>query len=442
MTASATAPAAGEPRPFGRAVAWLAVLGVIFFSTYGFANWLASTRPGVPVFVFEWERRIPFLAWTIIPYWSIDLLYGVSVLLCRTRRELDTHVKRLFTAQAISVACFIAFPLRFSFDRPEVDGGFGWLFGALVSFDKPFNQAPSLHIALLVIIYVRLLAHVRAPVFRWIVHAWMLLIGVSVLTTYQHHFIDLPTGALVGFICLWLWPDDGPSPLGHWRWTADPQRRRLAARYLAGAVACAAVGVAVGGWALWLWWPAVSLLAVALNYAGFGAAGFQKSERGQLSLAARWLLAPYLAGAWISSRAWTRGEPAAHAIADDVWLGRLPTGTELAASRFHALVDLTAELSAAAGTRAYSAYPLLDLTVAPPHTLAEAARAIERHRAAGPVLVCCALGYSRSASAVAAWLLATGRARDVAEAVDAIGRARPRIVLGGEHRRALEAIAG
>jgi len=442
MTASATAPAAGEPRPFGRAVAWLAVLGVIFFSTYGFANWLASTRPGVPVFVFEWERRIPFLAWTIIPYWSIDLLYGVSVLLCGTRRELDTHVRRLLTAQVICVACFIAFPLRFSFDRPAADGVFGWLFDALVSFDKPFNQVPSLHIALLVIIYVRLLAHVHAPVFRWIVHAWMLLIGASVLTTYQHHFIDLPTGALAGFICLWLWPDDGPSPLAQWRWSTDPQRRRLAARYLAGAVACAAVAAAVGGWALWLWWPAVSLLAVALNYAGFGETGFQKSDRGKLSLAARWLLAPYLAGAWINSRAWTRGEPAAHAIADDVWLGRLPTGIELAASRFRALVDLTAEMSAAAGTRAYSAHPVLDLTVAPPHTLAEAARAIERHRAAGPVLVCCALGYSRSASAVAAWLLATGRARDVAEAVDAIGRARPRVVLGGEHRRALETIAG
>jgi len=439
---TAAAGAAGEPRPLGRAVAWLAVLGVIFFSTYGFANWLASTRADVPAFVFEWERRIPFLAWTIIPYWSIDVLYGVSVLLCRTRRELATHVKRLLTAQAIAVACFIAFPLRFSFDRPVADGVFGWLFDALTTFDRPFNQAPSLHIALLVVIYVRVLGHVRAPAFRRVVHGWMVLIAASVLTTYQHHFIDLPTGALAGFVCLWLWPDEGPSPLAQWRRSVDPQRRRLAVRYLAGAAACAAAAVAIGGWALWLWWPATALLLVALNYAGFGAAGFQKSAQGKLSLAARWLLAPYLAGAWINSRAWTRGEPPAHAIVDGVWLGRLPTGIELAASRFHALVDLTAEMSAAAGARAYSLYPVLDLTVAPPRTLAEAAGAIEHHRAAGPVLVCCALGYSRSASAVAAWLIATGRARDVAAAVEVIGRARPRVVLGGEHRRALEAIAG
>ena len=89
----------------------------------------------------------------------------------------------------------------------------------------------------------------------------------------------------------------------------------------------AAIALAVGGWALWLWWPTGALLLVALNYAGFGETGFQKSVQGKLSLGARWLLAPYLAGAWINSRAWTRGEPAAHAVVDDVWLGRLPTGT-------------------------------------------------------------------------------------------------------------------
>ena len=71
--------------------------------------------------VFAWERHIPFLAWTIIPYWSINAFYGLSLFVCAERRaELDTHGRRLLTAQIVAVACFILFPLRFTF-RPAGD---------------------------------------------------------------------------------------------------------------------------------------------------------------------------------------------------------------------------------------------------------------------------------------------------------------------------------
>jgi protein-tyrosine phosphatase len=59
----------------------------------------------------------------------------------------------------------------------------------------------------------------------------------------------------------------------------------------------------------------------------------------------------------------------------------------------------------------------------------------------GPVLVCCALGFSRSAVAVAAWLVATGRAAAAAEAVELVRRARPAAVLGPELVEALNRFA-
>lgn len=434
------APVAVEPRPWRRALTWLAFLAPFFFVTYGLANWSAAQRTDVPSVAFAWETGIPFWAWTILPYWTIDLLYGLSLLVCTTRRELETHVRRLLTAQVIAIACFVAVPLRFSFPHPATDGVWGDMFAVLAGFDRPFNQLPSLHIALAVILWA-IYARRLSGVARIAMETWLALICVSVLTTYQHHFIDIPTGLLLGAVCLWAWPfaedGDGRSITTQWRWTRDPHRRRIAAIYAAGALLLGAAAVHAGGAALWLLWGSVSLLLVALAYAAIGAGAFQKSADGRLSVAVRWLLAPYLAGAWLNSRAWTRRDKAPVAVADGVFFGRVPTKHELAASEFAGVVDVTAEFDIRTGDRALAVVPMLDLVRPDAEALAQAARAIERLRAKGPVLVCCALGYSRSACAVAAWLLASGRVRDVDAAMAAVRLARAVVVLDAGHAAAL-----
>ncbi|HNK33493.1 MAG TPA: serine/threonine protein phosphatase, partial [Plasticicumulans sp.] len=159
MSAAGSAAGVHEARPWPRALLWLAVLGPLFFLSYGAANWLASRRAGVGSLVFDWEHAIPFWPWTILPYWSIDLLYALSLFVCTTRRELDAHGRRLLTAQLVAVSAFVLVPLRFTFERPPVDGLPGALYALLGSFDLPYNQAPSLHIALLLILWVRFDAH-------------------------------------------------------------------------------------------------------------------------------------------------------------------------------------------------------------------------------------------------------------------------------------------
>ena len=288
-------------RPWLRALAWLCFLAPFFYVSYGAANWLAAQRADVPSVVFAWEHRIPFLGWTIFPYWSINGFYALSLFLCSSVREVDTLGRRLLTAQVVAVTCFILFPLRLTFTQPETDGIIGFLFAALNSFDKPFNQAPSLHIALLVILWVHYARHVPR-VMLWPLHSWFVLVAISVLTTYQHHFIDLPTGALLGMVCLWLWPDHGPSPLAGAAW-ATGHRLTLALRYGSGALIFLALASLIGGWGLWLLWPALSLTLVSLNYGVLGVAGFQKGSDGRMSLAARLLLAPYLFGAWVEFEA-------------------------------------------------------------------------------------------------------------------------------------------
>ncbi|MBK8285566.1 MAG: phosphatase PAP2/dual specificity phosphatase family protein [Ahniella sp.] len=426
-------------RPWRKAALWLAVLAPFFYLTYGVANFLAARRTDVGSFVFDWEHHIPFLDWTIFPYWSINAFYGLSLFLCRNLFELNRHARRLLTAQIIAVACFLIWPLRLSFERPPVDGAAGWMFEALTSFDQPFNQAPSLHIALLVILwdlYRRLLPQWAMPV----LHGWSLLIAVSVLTTFQHHFIDLPTGAALGLFCLWAWPLDTDQPAPRYHGPITRRRGVLAVLYAIVAIVLLAIALVYPRQAMILAWPSLALALVAINYVWVGAHGFQKSSIGRTSIAARWLLAPYHWGAWVNRSLWTRGEPDAVEVQDGVFLGRWPTAQTR--EKFRHIIDLAAEFPSTTGGPPIAVIPCLDLVPLDTNQLRAAARAIESARqTTDPVLVCCALGYSRSASAVVAWLLTTRRCWNLEDACDRVRRVRPKIVLSVHQRHAMEPLA-
>jgi protein-tyrosine phosphatase len=417
---------------------YLLVLAPFFFWSYGWANHHSASLGDVPSLVFDWERHIPLWPWTILPYWSIDLFYGLSLLLAGTRLELHRQALRLLTAQLICVTCFALWPLRFSTSRGAVDGWAGQLFDALMGFDLPYNQAPSLHIVLLLILwdfYRQRLSGIGLQ----ILHAWSLLIGVSVLTTYQHHFIDIPTGLLAGSVCLWCWPLQGDRP--RWQWVQQPARWRMAALYALGGTGLGALAWWLGPrdpCAWWLVWPVVSLTLVAAIYAGLGESGFQKGAHGRQSVGAWLLLAPYQLMAWLNARAWTWSLAPSQPVRDGVWLGRMPLPWEADYRKFEVVLDTTAELQGQGP--GVQAWPMLDLVVPPPQALLDVASGIEsaQKAGAGPVLVCCALGFSRSAAAVATWLCLSGRAADVGEAIEVVRRARPQVVIRPGLREAIE----
>ena len=364
-----------KTKQFLSQLAALVVVAAIFYASYGATNALASARANVPEIYFAWERAVPFWAWSIVPYWSLNLLYALGFFLCRDGRELARYVTQLLAAQLIATLFFIAFPLQMSLEKPAVSGFSGFLFSSLAAFDLPFNQAPSLHIILCVVVGAFYLRKARAIWLKAALVAWFVLIGFSVLTTYQHHFIDIPTGLAAGCFVLLVRPMDG-EPLS-FAMSADAARYKWAALYLGLAfltLFAAILGAQIwSSWALWLSWASLSFALVACGYAFLGVGVFAKNGQGRHAATAKALLFPYLCVARLNALFWLRGRRLSDEILPGLYLGSVKE-----AGKFDAVLDLAAEFERPGGAQIYASIPMLDMIMPGADELRRGADELER----------------------------------------------------------------
>jgi len=191
-----------ENRPsIGKRALVSLILSIVFLVVYGGTQAITVGRSNVPSFFYAWERRVPFVAATIIPYLSIDLFFITAPLLIETERKLRAYAIRITTAILVAGIFFLSLPLRFAFQRPDVAGVSGYVFKQFQQLDQPFNQFPSLHIALLLIVGDVFVSRTRGRV-RGALLVWLGLIAASPLLVYQHHVIDLIGGLALGLV--WL----------------------------------------------------------------------------------------------------------------------------------------------------------------------------------------------------------------------------------------------
>ncbi|MEX0641762.1 MAG: dual specificity protein phosphatase family protein [Pirellulales bacterium] len=417
-----------------RALAVAIGLSLLFCVIYGGTSYITSLRSNVGTWYFAWERFIPFVPLMIIPYMSIDALFFAAPFICRDRQELRLLSWRITLGIVVAGACFLIYPLQLGTERPTPPGWLGVIWQWFVGMDRPYNLLPSLHITLRTIL-ANLYA-IRAPnlLWRYASNIWFTLVGLSTLFTYQHHVVDVLGGFILGATCLYL-VRDVPLHL--------PMVRNSCVgwKYVTLGLALAALSWAAWPWGAILVWPIAAVTLVALGYFLLGPSIYRK-QNGALPFSARVVLAPVLFGQYLSWLHYKRQGDAWNAVAPNVWIGRSLTDAEAAnavGQGVSAVVDLSDAFSEAAPFRnaAYRHLPVLDLTAPTPAHLAEAVLFIEEHASQGVVYVHCKIGYSRSAAVVGAWLLASGRAKSVHEAIAQLRAVRPAIVIRPEVREAL-----
>jgi hypothetical protein len=333
---------------------------------------------------------------------SIDLFFVASFLLCKDTIELRAHSRRIAAAILVAGSAFLVFPLNTGYPRPEVSGWTGRLFELLWSFDKPHNLVPSLHVALASLLWPVYARHTRG-LLRWLLNGWFLLIVTSSLFTWQHHLLDVATGAMLGQVCIFAFPERQERSLVR----SATANLRVAWLYATGSAAFAIASITLGSWFWLLLWPAASLALIAIAYVRGNSSVFRKAN-GRLPISTRIVLGPYLCGAFVRLLIYRRRGKQLVEAAPGVYCGGLLLEREALQVRvmgITGILDMTAEhVEARAFLEIdYLNVPVLDLTQPSREQLDRAVAFIAEHARRGGVYVHCALGISRSVAAVAAY---------------------------------------
>lgn len=368
----------------------LAVNSLVFGALYSWTNWLAEKTHVIALPPGLFGRSVPFVAWTVLPYFSSGLAFALAFLVTAERRQLRLLSQRTLLVTALAAACFALMPLRFPLARPVVDDALpAVLFSMLDGFDRPFNQLPSLHAAYAVLFWPNLRAACRTGTQRLLVAVWLLLLIASALFTWQHNPVDLIAGAALGIAAQWL--------------IRRPLHGARAVSFFYGLAG--ATVIVLLAWplrSLLAAWFGASLLLVAFAYARRDA-GFLHKRDGRHPAWAWTCYAPYLAGYWLSwqfMRLARRQHPPLVQCAPQLWAGRRLGNAEadLLPRDCH-VIDLSCELGEIAALRGarYLYVPLLDLHAPNVSVLRRLRQTIADLRSHGsPVFIHCAMGLARS----------------------------------------------
>ncbi|OCH17462.1 hypothetical protein A6E05_14370 [Aliivibrio sp. 1S165] len=382
---------------------------LIFMLIYISNNWYAEHQGITRSIITEFDLALPFIEWMIIPYLSSAIYFLLAFFYVNDSKKYQQLNQNMLLAVLISGWCFYLYPLYFGSVELVINYPWELGFDLVYFFDKPYNQAPSLHIIYGILLWFSLFGRLNSTL-NWVITVSIALMLVSTLFTYQHRILDVISGVAVavGVICF----------------TRYYLLSYLSQVYLSLASTCWLLSMI-----LMLVNPILSLLFGYLSI-GFGLlfiAYFMnkpyvlgKRRNGTIGMIYLVCLFPYRFVYWFmwKMRSWVDKQPVVSILP---WLSvgrRLSKFDER--EKFTHVIDLSSELSLMSTLHYDDAYqsdnqyrylPLLDLqpiTMVDAVLFCESIEMIKRNNEVFSVYVHCTMGISRSYAMIASYLVRSG----------------------------------
>lgn len=382
---------------------------LIFTLIYTSNNWYAENQMITRSVITGFDLALPFIEWMIIPYLSSVIYFLLAFFYIDEPKKYQQLNQNMLFAALISGWCFYLYPLYFG--SIELVSSYPWKLGfdGVYFFDKPYNQAPSLHIVYGILLWFSLLGRFNRAV-NWVITMGITLMLVSTLFTYQHRIIDVLSGLIVSV-----------GVLGFTRYCLLSYLSQI---YLSLTSTCWLLSMILTSFN-----PMLSLLLGYLSI-GFGLLfiayfmnkpyALGKRCDGKVGMTHLICLFPYRFVYWFmwNVRSLVDKQPVVSVLP---WLsvGRRLSMMDKPRNFTH-VIDLSSELSlmstlhyddAYQGENQYRCLPLLDLqpiTMADAVLFCESLEVIKNSNEAFSVYVHCTMGISRSYAMIASYLVWSG----------------------------------
>ena len=147
---------------------------------------------------YEWEASIPFQAWAVPLYFTLDTFVALFPFVFRSWKEAFAPVGTLLVQTAIAAPFFVLVPIAVGYQNDMSSGVWGeYLFDPLGLHNlSQWNHAPSLHIA-----YAFTIAWTIGKKFGTTAMAigllWATAVSISTMLVHEHHLICVITGFIL-----------------------------------------------------------------------------------------------------------------------------------------------------------------------------------------------------------------------------------------------------